>query len=431
MLLGGCSRDPDDAPDTTEKDARDAAEAAAAELGAVVLESQRELVVEDIAHYTFLLELNGDPLARVRVHRVVQEDAPWQPRPTPSAVMLLHGDFATFTTNFAISQLSASLAPGQDLAGHLASQGVEVWGLDRRWTLAPAQGADLTSFADMGYASALGDTATALNFAATCRTRNGTGEGRLILGGFSSGGQLAMLQAATEAQLPEEERRVGAVFSMDMIAGFSPDDAALRAAACTRRDEAREQIAGGLVDSDNSFFISVGELAISAPEDPSPLFEGLTNRSVLLTFLGQTSILFEPTPGYHLAGATLEADGPTGLRYSSEAVVADWLAHAPPHQSLLETADLEALWCGEEPLPVSASVSDIDVPLLYLGAAGGFGAYGEHTTEQVGAELATFQVVSQLDPEQRDEDFGHGDLLYGTDARALAWEPLAAWILQQ
>src|SRR5690242_18622024 len=84
----------------------------------------REHIRDDLWHYQFDIPVDKTPNGRVRVHRVVRELAPFHPRPSAHAVMLLHGDFSSFATNF---------EPG--LAPYLAERGIDVWGADRRWTL--------------------------------------------------------------------------------------------------------------------------------------------------------------------------------------------------------------------------------------------------------------------------------------------------------
>lgn len=80
------------------------------------------------------------------------------------------------------------------------------------------------------------------------------------------------------------------------------------------------------------------------------------------------------------------------------------------------------------PRPVPDHLADIQVPVFYLGAGGGFGEYGLYTTTLVGSSDVTTLVVRELDPARQDEDYGHGDLLYAGGAPAVAWEPLAGWI---
>jgi hypothetical protein len=102
------------------------AQAAAA---APAVEIAREPVVADIAHYTFTVPLGDTPNARIRIHRVVRERAPFWPRPTVAGILFLHGDFATFTTNFALEPTS--------IASYLAARDIDVWGVDRRANTAP------------------------------------------------------------------------------------------------------------------------------------------------------------------------------------------------------------------------------------------------------------------------------------------------------
>jgi hypothetical protein len=109
--------------------------------------------------------------------------------------------------------------------------------------------------------------------------------------------------------------------------------------------------------------------------------------------------------------------------------MATWIAEATPHQALLETADLDRLLCGEGVMPVAAPLSNIRVPLYYLGAAGGIGDLGVYATTQVSSTDVTTRIIQRFGPERRAEDFGHTDLLLATDAEALVWAPLATWLV--
>lgn len=88
-----------------------------------------------------------------------------------------------------------------------------------------------------------------------------------------------------------------------------------------------------------------------------------------------------------------------------------------------------ALWCGTAPLPLVDHIADITVPLFYLGAAGGFGDHGLYSTTLVSSTDVSSIVVRHLAVENEPEDYGRADLLYGNDTPALAWEPLAQWLL--
>ncbi|HWM85064.1 MAG TPA: hypothetical protein VNO33_04480 [Kofleriaceae bacterium] len=395
-----------------------------------MIELEREPLAGGLAHYQALVRVGDSPNARLRLHRVVRERKPWVPARTEAAAMLLHGDFATFTSNFAPIAAGDSAPPGGGLAIELAARGIDVWGLDRRWTTAPAgPDADLSDYPAMGLAAESADIGLALALARTTRGLTGAGWDRFALAGFSRGGLLAYVYTAGEARRPASLRHVRALAPIDVYAAIAPEDEALRLGACTRRDEARNLLAAGIVEQDNSFFIDVGGLAAAAPDDPSPIFQGITNREAMLATVGQTYFVFPATPLYHLIAPVLDGDMPVAAAFSSEAVVADWLIAAPQHQSLAEIADGEGLWCGDEPLPGGARLADIRVPLFYLGAAGGFGDHGLYTTSLVGSDDVTAHVVQLLEQERVAEDFGHADLLFGDAARELAWTPLADWIL--
>jgi pimeloyl-ACP methyl ester carboxylesterase len=424
--LTGCATEDSDPPgvDDSVQEASDLLAATG------VLEVQRDLVAADVYHYSFLLKVGATPNARVRVHRVVRELAPWQPRKSASSVLLLHGDFATFTTNFASALEGAARPPSGGLAPYLAAKGIDVWGLDRRWTTAETDAADVSDFAGMTFSAALDDIGRALAFARATRTVTGSGHDRMILAGFSRGGQLAYEYAARESQLPPGKQHLRGLIPLDVYARISPADEALRTNACAASAYDQQALGGGMIDSDNGAVIQTGVLAASAPNDPSPFVDGFTNRGLMLAFITQTYLFFTPTPAYHLGGGVLEDGTSTALRYASEPVINGWLSSAPFHQALAESADGDALWCGDAPLPLADHLADITIPLYYLGAAGGFGDHGLYTTTLVASTDVTTNVIRRLAPEREAEDFGHGDLLYAEDAPELAWQPLAAWILQ-
>jgi len=426
IATGGCGTE----EPTTGQPFLSSLEETASESEGTVLSVAREELAGDVYHYSILLKVGDTPNARLRLHRVVRERAPWRPRPANQAILLLHGDFSTFMSNFAPLLASSAGQPRGGLAVYLAEQGIDVWGLDRRWTTAPSEGADLSDFAEMGFAGALDDVRRALALAREIRGRTGAGGDRLILGGFSRGAHLAYAYAAAEPQRPRAQRHLKGLVPIDIYAAIGPDDEELRQGACARRDEERAQLEAGMYDSDNGFFIELGRLASSAPSDPSPLFSGYTNRAALLTLVAQTYLFYAPKPGYHLAAGVLRGDEVIALKDSPEALFADWLASAPPHQALAEVADSDALWCGEGALPVSGNLGDIQVPLFYLGAAGGFGDHGVYTTMLIGSADVSTHVVRLLEAEREAEDFGHADLLFAADAPTLAWQPLAEWILR-
>jgi pimeloyl-ACP methyl ester carboxylesterase len=428
LLLTGCGSAPSEAPVESQW-ALDPAFEAARPAGSVVENVRREPLGGDVFHYQVDLRVGPSANAVLRLHRVVRERAPWVARPSHDAVMLLHGDFATFASNFAPRVGSpASTAPGLSL--FLAQRNIDVWGLDRRWTHAPADGADLSDFADMSFSSELDDIGRALGFARAVRVAGSSGNDRLTLVGFSRGGHLAYAYAAREGAAPRASRHVKALVPVDVFAEIAPGDEPARANACDNAAFERDALATGTVDSDNSFFVSIGRLALDAPSAPSPFFDGETNRQAFLDVVTHTSPFFTPAPHYHLLAGIFDGDAVTGLRETPETVGETWFAAAAPHQSMREVAESDALWCGAPPLPLQIDLSRIEIPLYYLGAAGGFAEHGIFTTTRVRSSDVTLHIVQRFGPERVAEDFGHGDLLFATDAPSLAWRPLADWVVR-
>lgn len=387
----------------------------------------RTRVAGDVYHYQLTIPVGTTASAALRLHRVVRERAPGVPRPAAHAALLLHGDFATFATNF-LPGAGQPASPAPGLATYLATHGVDVWGLDRRWTL-PATDGDLSDFGDLGVAQEIDDVRAALALARATRALDGSGGGRPALVGFSHGGQLAYLTASVDAARPAAQRQVGAVAALDFYGAVPPDRAAEQALFCDNAALEAGWLADGWTDAPNDFFIALGELARSAPDADSPLWPGLTNQQALATTLGQTWLFAPFTPWYHLLTPTVDGDGvATGFAAVSDAAASAWLAGAPPHQSLREAAELDALLCPTMAPPIDAPLGRIAVPVMYLGAAGGVGDLGAYTTTQVGSTDVTVHVARRLAPGDELTDVGHGDLLYATDAEALAWRPLHTWL---
>jgi hypothetical protein len=389
----------------------------------------REVVSGDIVHYTIDLDVGSTANAFLRIHRVVREKSFGIPRKTHGGVMLMHGDFANFVTSFVPGLASDATDPEHGMAVYLASRGLDVWGFDRRWASAPLDGADVSDFTTMGFVEEIGDIGKALGFARAVRALGGAGGSKLTLAGFSHGGQLAYEYANVESQRPAWQRHVENLVPIDVYARLSPDDEDIRQLICDRIAEEQGWFDDGYIDSDNLTFREIGALANDAPLDPSPYFDPLDNEHGILRFVGRTHFFYPATPLYHLAGTFIDNGPPSAPRFTAQGLINDWFANAPPHQSWLETIDGDRLWCGDAPLPIPDHYADIEVPLFYLGAAGGYGDHGIYSTTLVGSSDVTTHVVRVLDPAEEEEDYGHGDLLFADDAQDLAWEPLADWIL--
>lgn len=367
---------------------------------------QRVHVTGDVYRYSYVVPVGDTPNARLVIHRLVSDSAMGR---TDDSIMLLHGDFATFASSF-----------GDGLAPWLAERGVDVWGVDRRAT---GSTGDLSDFGAMGLEQELADLRVALAFA-----RQHSDE-RLTLAGFSRGGQLAYAYASREALVAAPDRHVKALVPLDVYASLAAEDADIRDFFCAWSAEEDEMLARGIVEVSNVFQQSVGERALTDPQGTSPWIPTRTNRAVMLAFVGRTWAFGWPAaPVYHLAAPVFGPSGPPpiGLRVSSEASIAGWLAAAPPFAALRESADTDGLLC--DPTRFDVPLSRIRIPLFAIAAAGGYGERVFHSTAQVSSADVSTLLIRQLPVEREAEDFGHADLLFAPDAPTLAWQPLLDWL---
>ena len=393
---------------------------------AQVLDIEREHIVADIWHHSLTIERGEGPNARIRLHRVVRERSPWRVRKTASGAMLLHGDFSSFSTNYcSIAHLTHNQLTVW--AVYLAQQGVDVWGIDRRWALTATDG-DISDFGEQGLAQQLDDTEIGLAIARGIRAVTGSGFDKLHLVGFSRGGVIAYTYVSSEQSRPWWRRHVRGLVPLDVWATPGPDDEFARTFLCDSAAFEYQQVADGIIDSGNGFVIATGQLALSDPDGASPFIPGFTNLQTMLSFAGQTYQVFAPSEFYHLAAPFLEAGFATGLRESSEETISRWFANASPHQSMLAAADTDAAQCADGTETIEIDLNAIEVPLFYLGAAGGYGDGGIYSTTQVSSTDVSTLVIQRFDTDEVDEDFGHADLLFADDAPTLAWQPLAEWL---
>lgn len=396
---------------------------------------ERRLLTENVAEYTLPVRVGPGEHEVIGLHRVVRERAPFVPAPTSRAVLLAHGDIWGFDAAFLSSLETPDVPDGQALPVFLAEHGVDVWGISFRWTRVPADETDLSFMADWGIATDAHDLGVALALARVTRGLTGHGFGRLHLLGWSRGGQIGYAYLDGESRLPPALRQVRGFIPVDIY--LKTDVPEFRAAACLRFAFTQAQIdAGEDADPSGQLLAALGVLARTAPDDPSPVIPGLTNRQAALTAGAATFVFFPPglefVPFYHFTGGTFDESGvPTSLLYTEEDMLFAFLAGGSPWQPLRELAEADASTCDgpEAPdQPWDDRLAEITVPVLYVGAGGGFGEFGVYTTTLLGSTDVTTLLVDLRPPEERLFDFGHGDLFSAGDAEELAWEGILEWL---
>lgn len=393
--------------------------------------SRRE-IVPGIAEYSFQLSTGPGETDRIGIHRVVRETAPYEPGPSGPALLMTHGDAWGFDAAFMAAVDSPAAPDDHALPVFLATSGVDVWGIDLGWTLVPASTTDFSFFAGWGLERDARDVGLALAVARSVRTRTGEGHGRIHLLGWSRGGQVGYVYLGAESQVPPGQRNAAGFIPADIY--FKSDIESFRQAACTRAAATEALIAGGTLDSTVGVLsITLGQLAKADPSGPSPVIPGLTNLQAALLLGEATFNLFAPdqqiVPFYHFVGGTFDANGlPSGLTYTAEPLWLDFLTGASPFQPQQELLDGDLAICEETDVPFDDHLGDIRVPVLYVGAGGGFGEFGVYTTTLLGStDVQTHIVQLQPDP-ARLFDFGHADLFNAADAPTLVWQPILDWL---
>ncbi|HEU4598022.1 MAG TPA: hypothetical protein VFS10_23040, partial [Pyrinomonadaceae bacterium] len=381
---------------------------------------ERRHVTGDIFEYSFRLKVGEGEHDLIKIHRVVREKRPGVPRKTDRALFMLHGDLWGFDGAFLGSTLSGAVPREQAVAAFMAGRDVDVWGVDLRWTNVPADTTDFTFMKDWNLSTHVRDLGVALGVARAVRVFTGSGPGRLALMGWSRGGIIAYAYAGEETRLPEQLRHVDALIPVDIAFKLGAQHEEQRAAACVRYAANKQQLDAGQYHSPQGVAVqTIGLLASTDAGGSSPLpgFEGLTNAQAALLVGSATHVLFgpfPPVPAYHFNAGEFDASGlPAGLQFTREPYLYDFFKAASPFQSFTEQVESEALLCGGEQspdLPYDDRLGEINVPVLYVGAAGGFGEFGLDTLALLGSTDVSSHVVRLHPAEARAVDFGHADI---------------------
>src|ERR1051325_9825175 len=386
-------------------------------------QAERRALTGDVAEYTFTVRTGSGPYDEIGIHRVVKETAPGNPVAAADAVFLAPGDIWNFRAAF--------LTGAHPLPLFLAEHGVDVWGIDYRWTGVPGNVTDTSFMRSWGLEQDASDLGFALGVARHARAASGSGFGRLFLLGWSRGGQIGYAYLNGESQLPLGQRNVRGFIPVDIY--LKTDVAQLRAFACQRQQNTEGVIGAGQDANPVGGLVSLlGALAISDPNGASILNPALTNHQAGLLVGEATFALLgglEPAPFYHFTGGVFGTDGkPAGLLYSSEADLFTFEQGAAPLQPNRELADADTATCEATNVLWDDHLGEITVPVYYIGAGGGFGETGLYTTTLLGSADVTTNIVHKVPSTQRLLDFGHADLFLASDAEALVWQPLLAWL---
>jgi hypothetical protein len=394
-----------------------------------VLDFERELIADGIAHYSWNITLGDGPYETVGLHRVVRERRPGVPSRSRESLFMLHGSGVGFRASFLTSTIVDYIPPDHALPVLLAENGIDVWGIDAAWTFIPPEETDFSFAADWGLARELDDLEAGLVVARLVRLFTGSGACQLNLLGWSRGESVGYAYLDREAQRPRRLRHIKGFIPVDssVKTDFAPESAF----ACATAASIEEARANGIyVDSLGALASYAAYLAIADPDGDSPIFPGLPNRIVPLIAVTQTFVLGSGIPHYHLLAGVFDTYGlPVDLQNVPAEFAVDFYAAWSPYDPNLALLEIAQITCGDTDSPFDDHFGDIEVPIFYIGAGGSGGSLGEYMATQVAScDFQSLVVSTDANPFL---DFGHVDLFVAFenhDARPLVWEPILTWI---
>ncbi|WP_157775346.1 hypothetical protein [Melittangium boletus] len=397
-----------------------------------LIDSERRVVDDGIAEYSYTLQLGPGPHELLTLHRVVQEAWPGVPLTPSRSLFLLHGDIWGFRGAFLPGVASAVLPRKPSFAIYLARQGLDVWGIDMRWVNVPAQTTDFTFMRDWNLETHAQDLGTGLAVARYVRgLANRSADGPMPLLGWSRGAMVGYAYLNAETRASKERQHVSAFIPVDVAFSFGPDAPAQRQDACQGyKTLAALQTSGVYADNSGQTLQNLGTYANAAPSSPSAFLPGLTNREAAL-LAGTATYRLQGLPifkWYHFTGGVFSGSTATALSWTHERFFFDTLEQAVPYQSLGEQVESLALWCGTPKLPYTDRLKHVKVPVLYVGAEGGTGRFGHYSVSQLGSKDVSFHLVQRLQDGARALDFGHADLFLATDADKNVWPRITDWL---
>ena len=384
--------------------------------------AERQVLVDDIAYYQFVVAVGPGQYDKIRVHRVVKERGPHQPAQLSQAVLFVPGEPTYFASLYIEPLISKAIPRDHAIAIYLAKNDIDVWGMDYRWALVPEDTTDFSFMKGWGAKTDVEDTQIALSIARWTRGSPFEPAGPLYLAGLSYGAQITYAVAANDTQRSPKLRNVKGIIPMDYGVVFN--DADYQAENC----QYLVDMIGGPIYVDNRSMWQMGQLALSNPTDPSPFDPDYNNYQFALG----VGTWPDETINWHFVGGWFDQNGtPYDLRYTAPRLWLDLLIRniAPYYPSQIDY-DTGVVVCAGQVADDSYAghLGEVKVPTLYVGAAGGIGRYGEYTPTLTASKDVTIHIVQVQPDDQRMVDYGHADLLTARDAEYLVWQPILAWL---
>ena len=363
----------------------------------------------------------------VRIHRVVKERRFFRPVRTRGSVFMVHGSRQGFTDIF-LNAGTENPSPETSVPMYLASKGIDVWGIDLAWNFVPKETTDFSFMEDWGLEKDIKHTLAAMSIARFFRGLTGQGFGRMNLLGYSYGAGIAYTAAGMETQQPRFFRDIKSIIPVDF--GLKINNIKWRQLECNRAPTIRSEYEAGTYHIDNRGAELLGNLAMSEKSDDESPFITLPNTTIT-NYQAPLVIGLRPRPvtNWHFLAGKFDPKTPAFQPYHTQPQ--RWFklySVLPPYMPKLPGVQLAEARCNQKEVSIDDHLSDISVPILYLGAIGAEGDEGYYTTSLTSSSDITTETIEAETPGK--EDYGHADLFVADNAPELVWDKLRDWIIK-
>lgn len=405
------------------QDMTTAIQSACSSNGCVVSNLVRDPIpnTNSIVHYSAILRVGPGVHDVIGIHRVVKETSPWKAKTLAKSIFLIHGDTIGFLPSFLIgTDVNGSAA--SSFSVFLAAHDIDVWGIDQRYIQIPADTTNFNFAASWDMNTQIQDTRIAMFVARGVRLVTGSGFGKLTILGWSRGGQTSYVLAQAETQVNNAGRSVGSMAILDVP--LETNDPYLTSVACSITSQIETKMATGVyVDPIGSTVRLAGNLAVTDPNGPSPILPPLTNYQAAITFGGATYLFGLPyVPHYHLVGTDFST---YTLLYTNPTPFIQAMRNAAPFETLGLMRDGDKTTCTDTSF--DDHLANVVIPVMYIGAEGGFGSTGHYTTTLLGSYPDNVEVIDISVDADPFFDFGHDDVIRSPQAQTRWWNRFLNW----
>ena len=297
------------------------------------------------------------------------------------------------------------------MARFLAEKGVDVWGIDFRYSFVPNDinsnpyclAADCSFFKDQNTNLHISDLDIVVKIAQLLSK-----DDKVFLLGFSQGAYFAYRYASIQSN----QQNLKGIIPIDIAYNIDPVNTDVIANANTDVIARQAKIANGIYYEDVLTEKFIAGQAYQNPDGPSPVIPGLTNKQAFLFALTATYQL----PGFHVPGYRYNQGTIAGLVHTDYDLIITQTGKLNSFQSILPLTELREQYI--EPTP---SIPNVTVPILHVAAELGFGTFGFYTPDRI----STFNndVTKCMIP-----NYGHADLVYSNTVETNVWNKICKWI---